>query len=87
MALVLHSNPDDPGDCKATHGHLQIGQIYKRTVALRAETQWIWALNGVSEGPPGQPITGSAATRDEALTALTERWAKWLEWANLSEGD
>jgi hypothetical protein len=54
-------------------------------VALRPEAQWLWALNGVPEGPHGFPITGLTATLEEAQAALKERWEKWLEWTKLAE--
>jgi hypothetical protein len=72
-------------DYRVLHGELEVGQIYKRKVALRPETQWLWALNGVPEGPLGLSVTGLAATLDEAIAAFKERWGKWLASADLSE--
>jgi hypothetical protein len=66
-------------DCRVLQGELEVGQIYKRKVALRPETQWLWALDGVPEGPVGLSGTGLAATLDDAIAALKERWGKWLE--------
>jgi hypothetical protein len=84
MSLVLKpSSSEDTYD--VLHGELQVGQIYKRKVALRPESQWVWALNGVPQGPAGLPFTGLAATLDEAAAALKERWAEWLASAKLSE--
>jgi hypothetical protein len=86
MSLVLKPNADGSADeYRVLHGALQIGQIYKRRAALRPDTQWLWALNGVPEAPPGLVFTGLAATRDEAMAALRERWSKWLASAELSE--
>lgn len=86
MSLVLKPNADGPADeYHVLHGELRIGQIYKRKVALRPDSQWLWALNGVPEGPRGLVFTGLAATLDEAAAALQERWSKWLASAELSE--
>jgi hypothetical protein len=51
MSLMLKPN-GAASDFHVQHGDLQVGQIYKRKVALRPEAQWLWALNGV---PPGSP--------------------------------
>jgi hypothetical protein len=85
MSLFLVPSDESPGDSKVMHGQLLVGQIYQRSSALAAETQWLWALNGVPEGPLGLSLTGLTATREDAFKALTQRWAKWLEWANLAE--
>jgi hypothetical protein len=86
MSLVLRPNADgSPDEYLVLHGGLQVGQIYKRTVTFRPEAQWLWALNGVPEGPKGLVFTGPTATLDEAKAALEERWDKWLAWADLSE--
>ena len=86
MSLTPQPNPDAPDDYDVMHGALQVGRIYKRKLTLKPESQWLWALNGVPVGPPGQTFTGPAVTLDEALAALKERWDKWLAWADLSEG-
>ena len=85
MPLEQQQNLDGPGDFNIMHGELLVGRIYKRAGTSSIGAEWLWALNGVPEGPPQQSITGLAATRDEALSALTERWSKWLEWAHLAE--
>jgi hypothetical protein len=86
MSLVLKPNADaSADDYHVLHGELRIGQIYKRKVALQAETQWLWALNGVPECPNGPAVAGLAAGLDEAMAALNERWAKWLASAGLTE--
>jgi hypothetical protein len=85
MPLFLVPSDDSPGDSKVMHGALVVGQIYRRRAAMRAETQWLWAINGVPGGPVGLTLTGLAATPEEGLGALTEQWAKWLEWTNLAE--
>jgi len=85
MPLLLVPSDDSPGDRKVMHGALVVGQIYRRSAAMRAETQWLWAINGVPGGPVGLTLTGLAATPEEGLGALTEQWAKWLEWTNLAE--
>jgi hypothetical protein len=87
MSLVLNPKADAADDYHVLQGELQVGQIYKRKAALRPETQWLWALNGVPQGPNGLALTGLAATLDEAMAALKERWAKWLASAELSETD
>jgi hypothetical protein len=86
MSLALKANIDGgPGDFNIMHGELIVGWLYQRGDAPSVGAEWLWALNGVPFGPPETAITGPAATRDEAMTALTERWLKWLDWANLAE--
>jgi hypothetical protein len=85
MTLTLNPKADAANDYNVLHGELQIGQIYMRKAALRPEAQWLWALNGVPEGPHGLAITGLAGSLDEAMAALKERWTKWLASAELSE--
>ena len=52
------------------HGELEVGEIYKRKVALRPETAWLWALNGVPIITAGLVFTGLAATFDDAMAEL-----------------
>jgi len=86
MSLVLNANADaSADDYQVLHGQLQVGRIYKRKVTLQPGSEWLWALNGVPEGPGGVVFTGLAATLDEALAALKESWARWLASADLSE--
>jgi len=85
MSLLLKPKANDADDYHVLDGELQVGKIYKRKAALRPEAQWLWALNGVPEGPDGLTLTGLAATLDEAIAALNETWIKWLASAELSE--
>jgi hypothetical protein len=85
MSLVLNPKADAADDYNVLHGELQVGQIYKRKAAIRPESQWLWALNGVPQGPHEPAITGLAATLDEAEAALKERWTKWLASVDLWE--
>jgi hypothetical protein len=86
VSLVLKPNSDAAGDTYIVLcGKLQVGQISRRKVALRPDSQWLWALNGVPMGPPGLEFTGLAPTLEEAMAALEVRWLKWLESAELSE--
>jgi hypothetical protein len=88
MSLVLKPNANGAADdYRVLHGELEVGQIYKRNVALRPETQWLWALNGVPECPNGMALTGLAASLDEAMAALKVRWSKWLVSVGLTELD
>ena len=84
MSLVLKPNGSED-TYKVLHDELQVGQIYKRKVTLRPESQWLWALNGIPQSPAGLAFTGLAATLEEATAALKERWAEWLASAELSE--
>jgi hypothetical protein len=59
-------NENNLDDYDVMHAGLRVGHIYKRQAAHRAETQWLWALNGVPDGPAGLRIRGMAQTRDEA---------------------
>jgi hypothetical protein len=86
MALKLQRRPDGAIDeYDVSHGRLPVGRLYKRTASARPGAEWIWALNGVTGLPPDVSISGVASTREEALSALTERWTWWLEQANLVE--
>jgi hypothetical protein len=85
MSLVLNPRAGSADDYSVLHGDLQVGQIYKRRAALRPESQWMWALNGVPAGSDPHAVTGLAATLDDSMVALTESWAKWLASAELLE--
>jgi hypothetical protein len=85
LSLVLNETDASTNDYLVLHGQLQVGRIYKRKVSLQPGSAWLWALNGVPEDPCDLVITGLAATLDEAMAALKERWAKWLAAAELSE--
>ena len=85
MSLVLNPRAESTDDYNVLHGELQVGQIYKRKAALRPESQWLWALNGVPLGSDIDALTGLAATLDESMVALTKTWAKWLASAELLE--
>jgi hypothetical protein len=86
MSLVLDPNADaSANDYQVLHGQLRVGRIYKRKVTLISGSEWMWALNGVPEGPRGLAITGLAASLDEAMAALKDRWAEWLAAAELTE--
>jgi hypothetical protein len=86
MSLVLDANADaSADDYQVLHGQLLVGRIYKRKVTLIPGSEWMWALNGVPEGPCGLAITGLAASLDEAMAALKGRWAEWLAAAELTE--
>jgi hypothetical protein len=91
MSLALNETNASADDYLVLYGQLQVGRIYnvgriyKRKVSLRPGSAWLRALDGVPEGPCGPVITGVAATFDEAVAALKERWAKWLASADLSE--
>jgi hypothetical protein len=85
MSLVLKAVAEVTDDYHVMHGELTVGQIYKRKAALRAEAQWLWALNGVPIASDAPALTGLAATLDEAMAALKERWSKWLASSELTE--
>jgi hypothetical protein len=86
MPLVLEPIADSSEeDFHVMHGELRIGQIYKRKVSLRPESEWLWALNGVPVSADGAALTGVSASLDEATSALGERWKTWLAWARLKE--
>jgi hypothetical protein len=88
MSLSIKPGGDGSVDeLLVLHGELQIGQIYKRRVALRPDAQWLWALNGIPEVPPGLGLTGLAPSLDDATAALKERWLQWLASAELSEAN
>jgi hypothetical protein len=73
--LMLKRISDVSGDRYIVlHRELQLGQISKRKVALRPDTQWLWIINGVPVGPAGLEFTGLAPTFDEAMVALKARW-------------
>ncbi len=76
MSLVLNPRAGSADDYNVLHGELQVGQIYKRKAALRPESQWLWALNGVPAGSDIHALTGLAATLDDFMVALTATWTK-----------
>jgi hypothetical protein len=84
MSLFLVPSDGSPGDSKVMHGQLLVGQFHKQVAAFRAGSEWLWIFNGVPS-PEGRTVAGSAATPQEAMTALTELWSKWLNWAKLAE--
>ena len=85
MPLVLKAGAEATDDYHVMHGELKVGQIYKRKAALRPEAQWLWALNGVPAGADAPELAGVAATLDDAMAALQERWSKWLASSELTE--
>ena len=91
MPLTLRSNPDTaPERRQSDHlvmsGELQVGRIYKRESTVNADSQWLWAINGVQRaGPEVMRVAGLTATLETAQAELTENWQKWLAWAHLQE--
>jgi hypothetical protein len=86
MSLVLKPPKDGAPDVfQVTQGDLEVGRLYKRSSLISSGSQWLWSLSGVPVGPPDLEITGFSETKEEALTALGERWASWWKWARLSE--
>jgi hypothetical protein len=86
MALTLKSTDEgSEEEFHVMHGEFRIGQIYKRKVSLRPDSQWLWALNGVPVSVDGLALTGLSASLDEATSALGERWNSWFAWAKLKE--
>ena len=86
MPLVLKQPADSSeADFHVMHGPLRIGQIYKRNISLRPDSEWLWAINGLPVSTDGLPLTGLSASLDEATSALEERWNSWLAWAQLKE--
>ena len=87
MSLVLKPNDASPGDYHVMHGELQVGQIHKRIVALRPESQWLKAssLAGwrwrrpLAHGPTGWGVGGGAGDgrqldKRQARTIEPETW-------------
>jgi hypothetical protein len=71
MPLALKQIADSSEeDFHVMHGDLRIGQIYKRKISLRPDSEWLWALNGLPESADGLSLTGLSASLDEA----TWRW-------------
>ena len=86
MPLVLKQIADSSEeDFHVMHGPLRIGQIYKRNISLRPDSEWLWAINGLPLSTDGLPLTGLSASLEEATSALEERWRSWLVWAQLKE--
>jgi hypothetical protein len=90
MGLVLRRNPrgslvERQADHLVMSGKLQVGRIYQRGTATRVDGQWLWALNGVSPGCDAARLAGTAASLEQAQSALRENWDKWLAWAGLQE--
>jgi hypothetical protein len=88
MPLALKPIADSSeDDFHVLHGALRIGQIYKRRISLRPDSESLWALNGVPVSDDGLPLTGLSSSLEEATSALGERWTSWLAWAKLKEED
>ena len=88
MPLTLKQiagSPDE--DFHAMYGELRIGQMYRRKISLRPDSEWLWALNGVPVSADELALTGLSAGRDEATAALEARWKSWLAWAQFKEVD
>jgi hypothetical protein len=91
MPLTFHLNLDSAPAGRQTDylvisGELHVSRIYKRDSADGANSQWLWAINGVQRAAPDvMCLAGIAAALDEAKAELQENWEKWLAWANLRE--
>ena len=91
MPLTLRRNPDSAlerrqSDHLVMSGELQVGRIYKRESTINADSQWLWAINGVQRaGPDVMRVAGMTATLETAQAELSENWQKWLAWAHLHE--
>jgi hypothetical protein len=91
MPLTLRPNPDTAlerrqSDHVVMSGELQVGRIYKRESTINADSQWLWAINGVQRaGPDVMRVAGLTTTLEAAQAELSENWQKWLAWAHLQE--
>jgi hypothetical protein len=74
------------------HGDHRVCTVFSLDVAIGGllftdEDRWLWALLVVPDAraKPGAapPFGGVAATKEQALAALEDRWNTWLEAAGL----
>jgi hypothetical protein len=70
------TSPDTHYDLVATEDGLEVGRIMKNLGGPNADT-WFWecAESQAGEADP-QPPNGEAQTKDEAIQALSEAWAR-----------
>jgi hypothetical protein len=86
MALQFRPNVTGSADeYQVLHGNWQIGQIIKRISALDPKRQWLWALNGVPDGPDNMSRTGFSESLDAAKAEFTDCWERWLGWAGFAQ--
>lgn len=65
-------------------GELMIGLLNEMT-RVPVAGQWIWALSGTRQHPPGFVRDGNARTLDEARAAHAACWQAWVTWAGLEQ--
>jgi hypothetical protein len=61
---------------------VRIGTIY-RTQQHPGGNEWMWFLNGITNGPVR--FNGFAVTLDDAKAEFAASWRAWLKAAGLSE--
>jgi hypothetical protein len=64
----------NPDHYQVYNGPDRVGTIY-RAENVAAPNNWFWALNGEYKGP--QPMSGWAASREDATTAVRAAWDRW----------
>jgi hypothetical protein len=58
-----------------------VGRVHE-TLTPTGQPHWVWYCHGRVGGSVGpQPISGTAATKDEAAHMVEERWFAWLAQA------
>jgi hypothetical protein len=72
--LLRRDDAERPDHFQVYHDADRVGTIY-RAENVAAPNNWFWALNGEYKGP--QPMSGWAASRDEAMTAVRAAWDRW----------
>lgn len=92
MTLVLKQQRDITGEIHsvdtrliAYSGRASIGIIDRVREGFPNAGTYTWGLS--LPIPDGLPARGSSATLEGAQQMMRQRWAAWLAFANLREGD
>ena len=81
-AMTLKLRRDSPDHFQVYSGEVRIGTIY-RTHQHPGGNEWMWFLNGITNGPVR--FNGFAVTLDDAKAEFAASWRAWLKAAGLSE--
>ena len=77
MPLVLSRTASDTHyDFVATEDGIDVGRVVMNLGGSRADT-WFWACTGCPRRDADlEPLDGEAQTKEEAIQALSEAWAR-----------
>ena len=70
------TSPETGYDFVATEDGLDVGRVMKNLSGPNADT-WFWAYTGRQHSEADRkPLDGEVQTKDEAIEALSEAWAR-----------